>query len=61
MGTMLSCPWGTGKPFPYVIRVRDYGIMMPMSWYYDHDVDVMGIWDLGTMTLKNLGLKGLRG
>ena len=33
--------------------------MTPTSWYYDHDVDVMGIWDLGTMTLKNLGLKGL--
>ncbi|CAL4230383.1 unnamed protein product, partial [Meganyctiphanes norvegica] len=42
-----------------VLRVWDYGIMTPTSWYYDHDVDVMGIWDLGKMTLKNLELKGL--
>ena len=34
-GTGLSCPWALGKPFPDVLRVWDYGIMM-------HDVDVMG-------------------
>ncbi|CAL4084115.1 unnamed protein product, partial [Meganyctiphanes norvegica] len=37
-GTGFSCPWGTGKPFPDVLGVWDYGIMTPTSWYYDHDV-----------------------
>ncbi|CAL4193858.1 unnamed protein product, partial [Meganyctiphanes norvegica] len=50
-------PHDVGRFTGDVLRVWDYGIMTPTSWYYDHDVDIMGFWDYGTTTLKNLGLK----
>ncbi|CAL4133105.1 unnamed protein product, partial [Meganyctiphanes norvegica] len=53
IGTSLATfEFEVGRFTGDVLRVWDYGIMTPTSWYYDHDVNVMAIWDLGTMTLK---------